>query len=119
VVQVPVEISPRIRSAMGCLQQPASGEITVYVNGQKINSPFGRSPWLRFAGRDRNLHIGWNSLAIQVNSEAFSPAVIAGITLDREDGEIDHVQSNDQWKAQTRKRMAGSVQSSTMRSGRE
>jgi hypothetical protein len=35
------------------------------------------------------LHPGWNSLAIQVNSDALPPAVIAGITLDREDGAIE------------------------------
>jgi alpha-L-rhamnosidase len=94
------EISPKDPVSYGLLAAAGSGEITVYVNGQKINSPFGRFPH-GYASQDVTgiLHIGWNSLAIQVNSEAFSPAVIAGITLDREDGEIDHVQSNDQWKA--------------------
>lgn len=74
-----------------------SGEITAFVNGQKIGGSFPRG----YAAQDitEGLHTGWNSMAIEVKPDTFSAAMIAGITLDRADGRIDHIQSDPQWKA--------------------
>ncbi len=82
-----------------------SGEIAAYVNGQKIATGLGGPRGYAVGDVTGTLHTGWNSIAIEVKPDTFSAAMIAGLTLDRADGRIDHIQSDAQWKASDKEAM--------------
>lgn len=76
-----------------------SGEVTAYLNGQKINPIFGSFPKGYVSQNvSEMIHVGMNHIAIEVRSDTFTPAIIAGITLDRQDGHIDYIQTDENWR---------------------
>lgn len=92
------EISQKDAVSYALLTAAGTGEIAVYVNGERFYGSGARPSDYVTQDVSASIHTGWNSLAIEVNPASGAAALIAAITLDREDGRVDRVQTSNQWK---------------------
>jgi alpha-L-rhamnosidase len=97
------KISETDHASHGLLVVAGSGEVTAYVNGTKIVPTFGNFPHGHITQTvTAMMHPGHNVVSLRLDpdatSEKNSTGLIAGITLDLADGDVRHVQTDEQWK---------------------
>lgn len=83
----------------GLLTAAGSGNITVFVNGTKVTV---HRRWLPGEYVVHNvtpqLHLGRNVIAIEAHPGNAQAALLAAVSLDLSDGQIQHVLSGEHWK---------------------
>lgn len=99
-----VDIAPSNPVSNVIMTIAGTDAIHVTVNGKKISSEAGHSiPQLAVADLTWAFHTGTNHVIVSLESasDASTPAIVGGLTLDMADGTIAHHRTGPDWTAST------------------
>ena len=93
------DIASENPSSDALLTALGSGTIAVFVNGTKVNSTSDKLP-PSYIAQDvsASMRPGRNVIAVKVEPGSTFTAFLGGITLDLADGQIMHIQTNEEWR---------------------